>query len=163
MKQIFLILIGALIGHTALLGQDTKPEVSPIKDLVYAQRFIFVPKSIIPQSGGSKFINSYYEMKVTKEKITCYLPYAGRAYNAAYGQIEGPLDFSITDFSYKAVPGKKQNTEITIKPNGNATDVREMQLTVYDNGSAYMHVNFNNRQPVSFNGNVDVIKEKKEK
>lgn len=162
MKKIFLIVQLLILTIIAATGQENQ-KANPLKDSIDAQRFIFVPRTVLPQSMNSRMVNGYYEMKITKDKITVYLPYIGRAYSANIGQPAGPLDFEMTDFSYTTSKGKKGSDEIVIKPNVNTTDVRDMRLSVYDNGSAYLSVNFNSRQPISFNGYTDTIKEKKEK
>jgi hypothetical protein len=55
--------------------------------------------------------------------------------------------------------GKKKTWEITITPK-DGKDVRNCQLTVYDNGNANLIVNSNNRQPISYSG-VILPQEKK--
>lgn len=41
------------------------------------------------------------------------------------------------------------------------TDVNTMILTVFDNGNATLQVTFNNRQAISYNGNVKALKAEK--
>jgi hypothetical protein len=157
------LLISLFLFVSILTNAQDKKVTAPIKDSVIAQRYVFTPTNMMPQGSKSRMVDAGYELKVTKEKISCYLPYAGRAYNVNPASSNGPLDFSANTFDYTATEGKKNELNIVIKPRGSNIDVRDLQLTVYENGTAYLNANFNNRQPISFNGNVDVIKEKKKK
>ena len=55
----------------------------------------------------------------------------------------------LTNFSQK----KKNRWEIVIKPK-DVSDVRELYLTIFNNGRASLGVNSSNRESISFNGIV---------
>jgi len=160
MKKLFFLL--SVVITSISFAQKQKEETS-VSNMLNERRFCFVAQTMIPQSGGSRMIDTYYDLKITKEKMVCSLPYFGRAYSATIGSNTGPLDFTATDFSYEATPTKKGNaTEIKIMPAKTAnTDVNTMILTVFDNGNATLQVSFNNRQGVSYNGTVKALKEEK--
>ncbi|MBA4196674.1 MAG: hypothetical protein C0459_03875 [Chitinophaga sp.] len=160
MKKIFFLF--CVVVTTISFAQKQKEELS-VKDMLSERRFCFVAQTMLPQSGSSRMIDSYYDLKITKDKIICSLPYFGRAYSVNIGSTTGPLDFTATDFSYDAKPTKKGNaTEIKIVPAKTAnTDVNTMILTVFDNGNATLQVTFNNRQAISYNGNVKALKAEK--
>jgi hypothetical protein len=161
MKKLFFLL--SVLITTVSFAQKNNKEAISVKQLLDEQKFCFVAQTMLPQSGSTRMIDSYYDLKITKEKIVCSLPYFGRAYSATIGSNTGPLDFTAADFSYDSKPTKKGTaTEIKIIPAKSAnTDVNLMVLTVFDNGNASLQVTFNNRQAISYNGNIRALKEEK--
>ncbi len=149
MKTVYLAAIFALITLNICHAQDK--ENNPLTDSVKARHFIFSAQTMVPSIAGSNNLTGGYDLRISQNKIICYLPYAGKAYSSSYGETKGPLDFTSEKFSYTATQGDKGKWEVVIKPS-DTNDVREMDMDIYDNGTAYLNVNFNNRQPVSFNG-----------
>jgi hypothetical protein len=88
------------------------------------------------------------------DTLRSYLPYFGRAYSAPIDGIGGGFDFTSKDFDYKLKNRRKGGWDITIKPR-DVSDVREIYLTVFENGFASVRVASNNREPISFNGHIE--------
>ncbi len=129
-----------------------------IKTLVTEQRYIFLAQTATPSRGGLRQITGTYTLKVTKDTVMSDLPYMGRSYTAGYGSGEGGIKFTSTGFEYKSEPRKKGGWEITIKPKEMNT-CRDMNLIVYEDGTASLNVNLDNKQPISFRGYItDKIK-----
>ena len=144
-------------------AEKKKQQAEKIRIIVAdSQHYVFVPQTAMPMSGGAKQLSYGYNLVISKDKLESYLPYYGRAYTADYGATKSPLDFTSTDFAYTITNRKKGGWEVLIE----IRDIKEankMQLTIYDNGSATLQVMSNNRQPISFSGNVEAVKPKEEK
>ena len=154
--KLFKTIIKALV-FPALFITAAQAQTNNAKALIDGQNFVFRAQSVTPQTGNLRQLNNdYYTLRITKDAITSDLPYFGRAYTAPIDPTQGGMQFTSKKFDY-SVKEKKRKWEITIKTK-DVNDAAQMQLTVYDNGTAYLQVNSTNRQPISYNG---VIEEKK--
>ena len=155
MKNLVWLAIIAFICLPALgwAQQNKKDRKAEIKRIVEAQNYVFKAQTALPTAGASRQLTSDFDFQVSKDTIVSDLPYFGRAYTAPLNPSEGPLQFTSTNFQYTVSNNKKGGWNITIAPK-DRTDPRELIMTIFDNGSASMVVNSNNRQPISFNGYV---------
>lgn len=131
-----------------------------VKELIEDGNFVFKAQMALPMGGNSRYLTSSYDMKVSEEKIITYLPYFGRAYRAPADLTGGGIDFESRDFDYAIKERKKGGWDVKITPN-DAEDVRQMFLTVGENGSASLRVNSDRRQSISFNGYITEKEESK--
>jgi hypothetical protein len=138
--------------------QTAFSQSSEIKKSIDSKRFLFEVQSTLPQSGGMRQESFGFFLKISGDTLICYLPYYGRATMPTMNPGEHPLDFTSTDFEYSVNENKKGGWEISITPKGQK-NVRDMSLTVFDNGSASLYVNSNTLQPISYNGSVTAIKD----
>ncbi|WP_157473908.1 DUF4251 domain-containing protein [Flavihumibacter petaseus] len=129
--------------------------------LVDSQTYQFTATQMNPQGGRSRILNTLYFVRVDKDKLSVDLPYVGRAYNASIGTSDSPLRFETNTFEQSVKEAKNGGREITIKPSGQNTDVRELFLTIFSNGAGTLNVTSNNRQSISFSGNVSSLPQKK--
>jgi len=112
---------------------------------------------VLPLRGAGMQLTSSYELRVSGDSLFSDLPYFGRAYSISPGSSGGGFNFVSLNNRYQVKSRKKDGWEISIKPDPRL-DVREFQLTVFSNGSASLHVTSNNRDPISFNGYVNLKK-----
>jgi hypothetical protein len=158
MKNVWLAIIAFIclpgIGWAQQQKKDRKAE---IKKIVEAQNYVFKAQTALPTAGAVRQLTSDYDLRVSKDTIVSDLPYFGRAYTAPLNPSEGPLQFTTTKFQYMVSNKKKGGWNVTITPK-DLTDPRELIMTIFDNGSASVVVNSNNRQPISFNGYVTAKK-----
>jgi hypothetical protein len=154
-----LLFMAVFTGNTNIVIAQKKVSAKEmeIKTLLYSQQYIFYAQSVIPSSGRQRFLTSEYTVSISKDTIVSYLPYFGRAYYATIGSTDGGIKFTSVDFDYKISERKKGGWEISIHPKG-GQDVQKLNFTVYNNGTAYLFVNSNNRQSISFNGYVSARK-----
>jgi len=140
-------------------------KVARIKALIDAQNYVFEANYVIPQRGNSKSLTFGYDMVISKDTLTTYLPYYGQVTLAPTDATDGGIKLNTTNFSYEAKAAKKGGYEITIKPKDNfsqgSKDVRYMRLQVSATGYASLQVISNNRDPISFNGTIEDRKDKK--
>lgn len=101
-------------------------------------------------------VTATFQLVITRDKVTSYLPYFGSADAPAYGNNNGPGDFTLLQFDYSEEPGKKGATIIRITPRDKG-DVRRIEMTYFP-GSAYADVSliFNRRQSIRYRGQVTV-------
>jgi len=130
-----------------------------IKNMVEGNHYVFEADYAIPQRGGSRQLTDLYDLTISKDSITAYLPYFGRAYMAPNpGSDEGGIKFTTTNFSYNEKQGKKGGWEISIKPKDNNMnswrDVQQMQLDISVDGYASLVVISSHRDAITFQGSV---------
>jgi hypothetical protein len=94
-----------------------------------------------------------FELRISKDTINSYLPYFGRAYSTDYGTRNSGAEFTSFDFSYTESTNKKGQRSIVIEPRDNK-DVREVRVTLYGDGHAYVQLNFNQRQSIGYRGQI---------
>jgi hypothetical protein len=133
-------------------AKENKKEA--IQKLVESKRFTFIARSASPMGGRFIQLTSLYDLKLSADTVKSDLPYYGRAYVAPLNPTESALRFTSTDFNYDIRERKKGGWDITITPK-DAKDVRQMQMTVSENGYASLQVTSINRQPISFSGIID--------
>lgn len=122
-----------------------------VKDSKTDSGFIFIARTAIPTSGSTRQLTGDYDVKVTSGSVVSYLPYFGRAY-ASSGQ-EGGIKFTSKDFRLQEKAGKKGRREISIKIL-DVPEVRQLNFSITENGYGSLQVISNNRQPISFYGEV---------
>lgn len=159
---LLLTTVTATIASAQTKQEKAAAQAAAIKKLVDDQRYVFIAQTVLPQSGRTRQVTPDFDFTVTKDTIVSYLPYFGRAYNVT-PSMEGGIKFESTDFEYTRTENKKGGWSILIKPK----DVKEIQavrINITESGYAYVQVQSNNRQPISYNGYITekkTIKKKK--
>lgn len=156
MKNIIktLLLTTALISLRIAYGQESNP--AAVQKMVESKNFVFKAQSVLPQRGGMWHLTSDYDLKLLGDSVVSYLPFFGRAFVAPMGSDENGLKFTSTDFAY-TTKKKKQGWEITILPK-DTRDVRQLFLSVSENGYARLQVISNNREGIAYNGYIEPLK-----
>lgn len=163
-----LLIVGGVAQAT--LAQISKADrkvakIAKIATLINTKNFVFMATYANPTRGmQSRSLTGEYDLTLSGDTLVAYLPYFGRAYLADYNSAtEGGIKFTTTDFSYKVTKGKKGNFEILINLlKSSLSDpraVKTMRLDVTPDGYASLQVISLNRDPISFEGEI----QKKEK
>lgn len=150
LKPVYLLL--ALFFFTGMNAQDL--DEATVKKAVQNKEFTFKAQTAFPMGGNVRQLTPGYDLRVSGDSLSTYLPFFGRAYTAPLPG-EGGIKFQSEDFSYKAKAKKKKSWEIIIEPE-DTRDVRQMILRVFENGHATLMVSSNNRQSISFSGYITV-------
>lgn len=129
-----------------------------VKNMVNSPQFVFVANRVTPLRGHSHFLTSYYDVVVKKDSLTTFLPFFGRAYQAPLDPSKGGIQFTSTNFSYNVVAKKDNEWDITIKPN-DYSDVQQLYFNIFGNGTANLNVLSTSRDPISFSGHIEKVKE----
>ena len=124
-----------------------------VKNLIENKNFVFKAQSASPMGGTNRPLTSEYDLRLLGDSVVTYLPYFGRAYTAPIPGESGGIRFTSTEFDYKAKQRRKGGWEITIVPK-DVNDVRQIMISVSENGWANLQVTSNTRQPISFNGYI---------
>jgi len=130
-----------------------------IEDAVAMSDFTFNATYAYPTGYSSLYLSPYYDVKVSPDTVKVYLPYYGRAYRAPMDPREGGFHFTSTDFEYRSLPGKRKGNwiaEIIIRDLDRPVSFR---FDIWGNGTARLDVTDMNRQPISFQGDIELEKE----
>lgn len=109
----------------------------------------------LPNSTSSQILNlDYgYTMEIKKNELTLTLPYFGRMYTPNYDNTKNSYRLTSKDFTMTHSSGKKGSTLYTILPK-DQQNIRRIMLDVYKNGKAYLSIDANDRQGISYDGYI---------
>lgn len=142
----FFLLSGTLVSQ----NKET-PQSSSIEALLDSKRFEFIAHSAIPLSMPIKdLVGSGYSVIFSKEEIISVMPFFGRAYSGAnMGRNKGmrfqgkPKVFTI-----------EKSNEIQVNVEVKDGDTYKLTLRVSDSGFATLHISSNDRETISYRGEV---------
>jgi hypothetical protein len=140
---------------TTLHNQQLTP--TQVQNVLQNQRFIFTAESVTPMRGTIKVLTTPYDVTVKKDTLVSFLPYFGRAYQAPMNPTDVGVQFTSTKFEYSVMPAKKNSWEVKIVPKDN-TDIREMNFTIFNDGTASLNILSNFRDAISYRGHIAAIK-----
>jgi len=104
---------------------------------------------------GTKTVTPDFFLELRGDTLNSYLPYMGRAYQAPLSSPAQGLNFTQRVESLNVSTPKAHLTcfDIDVRTK---EDLYHYRIEVYDTGSALVRVRSANRDPVSFDGRVDV-------
>ena len=125
-----------------------------MKELLSSKNFVFEADRMLPQSGGSKFLTTQYTMELKDTTAKAHLPYYGVAYsNVNYGgDLSVSFDGPVQNYSQEVKEGRER-VVIDFEIEGENAQY-QCSLSVSKSGSASLHVIPNNRQSISYWGDV---------
>jgi hypothetical protein len=163
-RFLMIMLVSTVSIHTAVAQNSKKDKQAKkeaeIKSLIDSQKYVFKAQTVFPLGARSRQLTTDYDVTVSKEAVVSYLPYFGRAYSATPGSSSGGIDFTSKQFEYSVSETKKGDWEIVIKPKDTKV-ARELNLSVFKNGSATLQVNSDDKQNISYSGNIVPLPKKK--
>lgn len=155
-RELLMLLLALLVGLPTLSAQSKKEKEvlkkAAVKELILSENYKIDVTSAIPMRGRSIPLTSSYSLEIRNDSIISHLPYYGRAYSIPYGGGSG-LIFKAPIKEYTMELDKKGKARIKFKAR-NPEDLYEFSVTIYDNGSANIDVNMQNRQSISFLGEL---------
>ena len=154
---LWLAMMAFALFPLAAEAQNKKDKKEQIKRIIEAQNYVFKAQTALPTSGATRQLTSDYDLRISKDTILSDLPYFGRAFTAPLNPSEGPLRFTSTDFQYSVANRKKGGWNVTITPK-DVQDPKQINMSIFDNGTASVVVTSYNRQPISFNGYITAKK-----
>ena len=161
-KQIFMLLLALLVGLPTLSAQSKQEKKEQkkeaVKKLIASENYKIDVRTAMPMRGRSIPLTSPYSLEIRNDSVISYLPYFGRAYSIPYGGGDG-LNFRARLKEYDMKMDKKGNAVIEFVAR-NPEDRYEFRAKVFPNGSASIDVNMQNRQSISFQGELDIKEEK---
>ena len=161
-KQIFMLLLALLVGIPTLSAQSKKEKKEQkkeaVKKLIESENYKIDVNTAMPMRGRSIPLTSSCSLEIRNDSVISYLPYYGRAYSIPYGGGDG-LNFKTVLKEYSMKMDKKGNAVIEFIAR-NPEDRYEYRVKVFPNGSASIDVNMQNRQSISFQGELYIKEEK---
>jgi hypothetical protein len=116
----------------------------------------------IGNAGNINLNGSHYDLSVTPDSLVAYLPYYGRSYTPKIGDPnDSGIKFNSKDFSYKSTKTKKGGWLIQMNPK-DVKDNYNLTLSVTKTGNATLTITSNSQQSISYSGNINEPKLKKE-
>ena len=155
MKRFLFVIF--LIAACAAGATAQKLTAAEVKDFVNNKTYSFEAETARPTAGGQKHLTPGYSLKLNGDSLNAYLPYFGKSYTAPMNPADVGINVATTVFDYKISEGEKNSYEILMKPKDKVYNA-EFDLTVYDNGTAYLQVTQPDRQPISFTGYIKGLK-----
>ncbi len=166
--KLYILFLFFALGVSMNAQEKTKKELKQEKELekqkeiqklLETKKFVFEAQKVTPQGGRLIQLdyNTYF-LKFDTENTTCDLPFFGRGYNVAYNG-DGGIKFEGKPENIK-IENKKKNTLLRATVRGK-NDVYDLLFTIFNNGSASLNVNSNNRAPINYDGQVSAPKEVK--
>lgn len=112
----------------------------------------------MPMRGRNITLSSPYSLEIRNDSVFSYLPYYGRAYSVPYGGGSG-LIFNAPLKEYTMDLDKKGNAVIKFSARS-PEDFFEFSAKVFSNGTASIDVIMQNRQSISYRGELDTENKK---
>lgn len=159
-NPIFLIFTILLFAAQDVRTQSSKQgteEFTEMKELVSSGKYMFEADRMLPQSGASKMLTTTYTLKVTDTTAKAHLPYYGVAYsNVRYGGNGGiSFDGKMQEYSREV---KEDKERISVKFRIHGDNILYIcSLSVSKSGSATLHIIPDNRQSISYWGDIKKI------
>jgi len=142
-------------------AQDSKTDtgsISPTAKLLLDRTYEFTATYVQPMSGRQRNVNGdNYTLKVNKDLVEADLPYFGKSTSAPIGSNDVGMKFTSKDFTYESSKLSKSREQIIIKPK-DVSDVQEIYLIVYPDGTTDLRINSTNRQAISYRGDIGALK-----
>lgn len=156
MKKIVVIMLVAVLGFACKSGNSLSKEevILSMTEKIESSNYTFIPRTAIPMSAKSVNLDYSYSLRVSKDTITAYLPYFGRAYTAPVSSNDGGIKFTSTDFNYSVSDKKKGTWDVSIETKDTQRRF-SLVMKVGDTGYTSLTVSENNRQPISFYGKIE--------
>lgn len=143
------------LSATAQSRKEKKEETErEVRKSIDAKRYKINVDRMYPMRGRSKMLTSNYSVEIKNDSVFSYLPYFGVAYSIPYGGGKG-LIFNEPLSEYYAEYHKKGKAKISFKVR-NEEDSYTYNMTIYPNGSTSIQVHSINRQPISYQGNMEL-------
>lgn len=164
MRIIFSLLLVMAISIPTLSAQSRKEKKElkrqAVEKLITSGKYKIDVNRALPARGRSISLTSLYSLEIRNDSVISYLPYFGRGYSIPYGGGNG-LNFKAPITGYSLEQDKKGTARIKFSARS-PEDKFDFNVSVYSNGSSSIFVNMQNRQSISFSGELD-IEEKEER
>jgi hypothetical protein len=163
-KVFSLLMILALLPGVSVYGaenplkQDKKQkQKEQTEKLVNSKKFQFVARQAMPMGGQTMDLTTNPNfVKFHPDRIEANMPFFGRAYNIPYGG-SGGIKFDNKPGTYTITPEKKDKGYLIRATVKNTTDSYSMTLSVGNSGYGTLTINSNNRNSISYYGQISAL------
>lgn len=155
-RSVILLLLFAA-NALALSAQTSKEkkeqEKQELKEMIDSQDYKIDVRMAHPVGGRAVSLTSSYSLAIRNDSVFSNLPYYGRAYSIPYGGGDG-LNFKVPLQDYSLDMDKKGTAKIKLVAR-NSEDRFTFNIRIFNDGSASINVNMQNRQSISYRGDVE--------
>ncbi len=157
--SLFLVNIQSFTQNIADNGitkdKKLKEEYSQIKNIVDSGHFEFTANKVIPLGYEPVYLPTNENfLKISGEKANAYLPFYGNAYNVAYTQNQGGINFSGQMQNYLVNSNDKKNSVTVHFDVSKNNDLYECTLDISAGGYATLGITSQNHAYISYYGTV---------
>ena len=168
MKKTVLMSVMFLLTLLFSCTSQTYVEPKTLEGLINSNQFTFMAKranptnfdvinvmNSLPNNNSARMLDlDYgYDVVIKEKELEVTLPYFGRMYNPSYDSSKNSFRFTSKDFTITKNQNKKGNWIYNIIPK-DAENVRNIYMEVFKNGNAYISIDANDRQPISYDGYI---------
>ena len=168
MKKTVLMSVMFLLTLLFSCTSQTYVEPKTLEGLINSNQFTFMAKranptnfdvinvmNSLPNNNSARMLDLDYGYSVViKEKeLDVNLPYFGRLFNPSYDTSKNSYNFNSKDFTISKVQNKKGNWVFTVSPK-DLSNVRVIYIEIFKNGGAYVSIDSNDRQAISYDGYI---------
>jgi len=109
----------------------------------------------LPAGNSARMLDlsAGYYVHFSSDEISASLPYFGRMFVANMDHTKNGIDFKSKSFTINTSKSTDKKTVWAVRFN-DVQNVRELFLEVYKNGKAYVSINANDRQAISYDGHI---------
>lgn len=117
----------------------------------------------LPQTSGAHLmdLDQGYSIEVHQKELICYLPYFGRRYTANMDPLSNGFKFVSKSFAIHRKEGKRKREILVIRPY-DVQNIQEIIMEIFPNGRIITSVSASDRQPISYDGFMEVLPYKSE-
>lgn len=109
---------------------------------------------MLPMAGRIQHLTSPFSLTLRNDSVFSHLPFFGRAYAIPFGGGQGlTFEGKRSDYSVRFVNNEKANVFFRVRTK---EDTFVFRLEIFSNGSSSIRVNSNNRQSISFHGDLEI-------
>jgi hypothetical protein len=156
MRQLIIFFAAVLMSAcmtSAERAQRLDEKARKVAQALTESRFTVLIHNMNTQRYGAHNVTSDFYLKLRGDTLESYLPFLGRAYSAPYGTPSQGLNF--TSPVKKRIESVQKNgatrPELHVSSN---EDQYRYQLDIFPNGQTYIHVMAQERDAVSFDGEL---------
>lgn len=151
---VMLATVGLMAACKTMTAAEKAELAKKVTQRLDERRYTINIQMMNPRVGPSRNVASDWSLEVRNDSLFSYLPYVGRAFSVPMGGGKG-LNFTAPIGRYSETTGKNgmRHIEIDVK---NEEDTYWYIIDVFDNGSATIDVNAQERDNISFSGNLAV-------
>lgn len=155
-RIMLLILFIAGTGIFTLQAQNREErkelKEQTVKEKIESENYRIDINTAYPRRGRMIPLTSIYSVTIRNDSVFSQLPYFGRAYSIPYGGGQG-LMFNAPIDQYTMVMGKRGAAKINFTAKSPKDQFR-FRITIYSNGSSSIDVDMQNRESISFSGDL---------
>jgi hypothetical protein len=169
-RIVALVMTLALLGASVYAAENTsrqdkrqerkQKQKEQTTKLINSKQFQFVARQAMPLGGRTLDLTTNPNfVRFYPDSIDADMPFFGRAYNVPYGGTGG-IKFNGKPKEYTITPQKKDKGFLIDATVNTTTDTYSLILSVSNSGYGTLTINSNNRNAISYYGQISALKDK---